>query len=53
MTLLIVYMLTCKHSEVCILKTHVKMLEYVVDLSLLNIVNYLSQSILYLFSMET
>ena len=48
-TLLSVHMLTCKHSEVWILKTHVCMLAYEVDLLLLKLVNYLSQSILYLF----
>jgi hypothetical protein len=46
------YMLTCKHSEVCILKTHVNMLAYEIEMLLLKLIKFLSQSILYLFYME-
>jgi hypothetical protein len=44
------YMLTCKHSEVCILKTHVHMLAYEVNLLHLKLIKYLSQSIFCMFS---
>jgi hypothetical protein len=44
-TLLFVYMLTCKHSEVCIFKTHVNMLAYEIDFLHLKLIKNLSQSI--------
>jgi hypothetical protein len=43
-------MLTYKHSEVCILKTHMHMLTYEVDLLLLKLIKYFSQSIFHMFS---
>ena len=49
-TVLLVGMLTYKHSEVCILKTHMHMLTYEVDLLLLKLIKYFSQSIFHMFS---
>jgi hypothetical protein len=48
--ILFVGMLTYKHSEVCILKTHMHMLTYEVDLLLLKLIKYFSQSIFHMFS---